>query len=1102
VGLTVITGHRLEALFEALCAGLEAAPAAPMDTETILVPGLGIARWLELRLADRLGITAGVEMPFLGAWLHRLTEPSPLDRDPFSKEVLSWRLWRLLEERGQSEDPALRFGAASDYVHEDPDGRKRLQLCRRLSACLDDYQLYRDDLLDAFIRGDALPKLAPHADWQARLWRALREDAPPPHESEGVATHPHRLAALRERLEDASWCDANLPPRLQVFGTTTMPPAFLQLLHRIGAKAEVALYVPQPTPHYFGDLREKRDRAGDHGLLARFGTESREFQSMLVDLEEQADADAPVLQHALDDVTEDAAPAETMLACLQRDLVQAYDRSQPDAEPFAAHPGDDSLRVHDCHSQQRELEVVRDQICAAFDADPSLRPQDVMVLVPDVESYAPLAHAVFGPLQDRLPFHIADRHPARELPICRATLHVLGLARTRMTVAEVLQLLELPAVQRRFRLFGAEVSVLRHLCHAAGIRWGMDGDQRSALFELPEFDDNSWRQGLDRLVLGTLTGPADDLVCGAAPVGDTTEARAELLTRFARFLESLFALLGPMRAAQPLHDWADRLDALIAALFEPTDAGEEDAARQLRRAAVALRNQATAAAHTDDVHLHVFTSWLEGALAHGAAAGATKGAGDRGFLGGAITFAGMLPMRAVPVRALFVCGLDDASFPRRDTPAPFDLIAAAPRPGDRSRRLDDRQLFLDLLLAARDRLHLTFIGRSAKDNAECAPSIAVSELLEHLDRTCTAARGAASTQVLVQHPLQPWSARYRDGDPQLFTYAPQPAIGGEDAPTTPWCPPGEPIVAADERAVSRLKLDDLVHFWRSPCRAFLERGLRVRVRKSDDPEDTCEPFELGGLSQYKLQDDAVRRAQRGDPERDDPLAWARARGVLPVGAQGDVAYQAAMDAAAPMLEEARQFAASATRRVDITVGALRITGELDGFSETCRTTMRASRLKAKDQLRCWIEHLALTLQAEQDPDADPAWPTRTRVLSRGAAHALRAVDAGDASRHLSRLVDLYHEGLTRPLAFFEHSSHVIGKEVHAGKASAPLLAKARKQYEIQSSDSAHDADLDDASVALCMRGRDPISEGDEGECFQIATEIWLPLLEHLEEAGP
>ena len=110
MGLTVITGHRLEALFEALCAGLEAAPAAPMDTETILVPGLGIARWLELRLADRLGITAGVEMPFLGAWLHRLTEPSPLDRDPFSKEVLSWRLWRLLEERGQTEDPALRFG--------------------------------------------------------------------------------------------------------------------------------------------------------------------------------------------------------------------------------------------------------------------------------------------------------------------------------------------------------------------------------------------------------------------------------------------------------------------------------------------------------------------------------------------------------------------------------------------------------------------------------------------------------------------------------------------------------------------------------------------------------------------------------------------------------------------------------------------------------------------------------------------------------------------------------------------------------------------------------------------------------------------------------
>lgn len=1120
MGVTVITGHRLEALFDALCEQLLTAPPAPMQTETILVPALGVARWLELRLADRLGIAAGFEMPFLGAWLHRLTAPGGLDGDPFGKDVLAWRVWRLLGERADEADPARRFGAANDYVQDDPDGRKRLQLCQRISACFDDYQLYRDDLLEAFTCDLDPGDLSPHAAWQARLWRALLEDAglqtaPPParrpttsdgvtplafHQLDGIDQprdyrRAHRVASLRARLEDPEWRRQNLPPRLRVFGTTTIPPAFLDLLHRIGRDREVWVYAPQPTPHYFGDLREKRDRVGDHGLLARFGAESRDFQGLLVDLEEYGDGEAPVTQDTLDEVVDRAEPGaaanESLLACLQRDLVQAYDRGAPGAEAFALRGDDDSLRIHDCHSPQRELEVVRDQICAAFDADETLRPQDVMVLVPDVERYAPYAHAAFGPLHKQLPFHIADRHPARELPVCRAALHVLALARTRLTVAEVLQLLELPAVQRRFRIFGGEVGLLRHLCQSAGVRWGLDAEQRSARFELPAFEDNSWRQGLDRLLLGHLTGPVDDLVCGYAPVGDTTEGRAELLARFAQFLEALFAQLAPLRAPMPLEARADQLDALVAALFAPEDPAEEDAVRQLRRATGALRVQAAAAEHSEAVELPVFAAWLEGALAQGSAA---RGGADRGFLGGAITFAGMLPMRAVPVRALFVCGLDDTSFPRRDAPPPFDLISSRSRPGDRSRRLDDRQLFLDLLLAARERLHLTFVGRSAKDNSDCSPSVVVSELLEHVDRTC--GEGAAK-QLLVRHPLQPWSPRYRDGDPKLFTYAAQPAIGGDDSPEQPWCQPGEALLP--DARTRHVRLDDLVKFWNAPCKAFLERGLKLRVRSSDEPDDDCEPFELTGLTRYALQDDAVQRAQRGEPERVDPLAWARARGVLPIGAQGDVAYDAALASAAPMLEAARRFAASAVRRVDVEVGETQVTGELDGVGEDARTAMRASKLKSKDRLRGWVQHLVLCLQRDQAQDPALPWPDRTHLLAADGAHVFRPVDPEAAEAHLSRLLELYFEGLTRPLAFFEHSSFAVGAGRHKGKPAAALLATARKEYEGKDDKHSYHADLDDPPVALCMRGRDPIDEGVDGELLKLAEEVWAPLLEHLEE---
>ncbi len=1095
MGVTVITGHRLEALFDALRADLEREPTDPMENETVLVPGLGVARWLELRLAEQRGVAAGVEMPFLGAWLPGLAREQGADDDLFGREVLTWRIWRLLEERRHETEDRRRFGAASDYIQDDPDGRKRLQLCRRLSACFDDYQLYRDELLGGFAAGDEQASLSPHAPWQGRLWRALLDDA---HD----ATAAHRLAALRDRLADDAWCSEQLPERLHVFGATTIPPAFLDVLFSIGRHADVRLYLPQPTPHYVGDLRARRERAGDHALLARLGAESRELQGLLVDLEERAADDALVEHRSLDDLFDATAqPPATLLECLQRDVVDAYDRGADDAEPFALRRDDDSVRVHDCHSPQRELEVVRDQIFRAFEQDPTLAPRDVMVLVPDIDRYAPYAHAVFHPFEGYLPLHIADRNPARELPVCRAALSVLALAQTRLTLTDVVHLLEDRAIQRRFQIQPSQVAVVRHLCRAAGVRWGLDGDSREEQFDVPAFDDNSWRQGLDRLVLGNLTGPADELVCGYAPVGDTTEARAELLESFLGFAHALFEQVDAMRTPQPLDGWARRVDALVDALFDARDSHEEEAVRQLRRAAGSLRDQARAARHDAPVSPAVLQSWLEDALGRGAKAGGQPGAGDRGFLGGAITFAAMLPMRAVPVRALYVCGLDDTSFPRRDAPSPFDLMAAQPRPGDRSRRLDDRQLFLDLLLATRDRLHLTFVGRSARDNAEAAPSVVVSELLEHVDRTCTAPRPKPSELLLVQHPLQPWSPRYRGGDPRLFTYAAQPAIAAEAGAPSPFCPPGEELVAdpATDDGGGPIQVDDLLQFWQHPCRTFLQRSLRVRLRSEDERDDALEPFAVDGLTRYHIQNEAVRRAQRGAPERDDPLAWTRAGGVLPAGAQGDAAFQALRADASALIDEARAYAGTSVRRADVAVGDDRVTGTLDGLGDDARTVMRVSSLKPKDRLAAWIQHLVMVLAEDQREHDDPPWPRRTRLLSRDAEHAFVEVDPQQAQLYLSQLIARYREGLTQPLPFFELASFAVGDGLRKETEAEALLKRARGKYEPKRDGERYGADLLDRDVALCMRDRDPIAEGERGAFFELAAEVWPPALEHLEE---
>ncbi|MBL9078742.1 MAG: exodeoxyribonuclease V subunit gamma [Planctomycetes bacterium] len=1098
-GLAVHTSHRLEDLCAALAERLRADPAPPLGDETIVVPTRGLARWLELQLAERHGIAAGLRFPFPGAflaWLAATTRRGGVDL--FAPDVLHLRLFRLLGTAEATE----RLGLAAAYCTDDPDGRKRFQLAALLAQRFDDYQLYRADLLARAGQGDDLTELPPHGPWQAALWRELLRDAglaPPPAPKgrraraaaatpllfpELSATAPapptaHRLDALRALLADRVRAQSVLPPRVSVFGAGTLPPAFVELLQGIAAHVPVHLYVPQPTPHWFGDLRPK-DHAGGNPLLARFGTLAREFADALLALEDAATV--PCERIELTAAPDPADRAPTLLACLQRDVAAVFDRAR-DGDRFGLTAADDSLRVHDCHSPQRELEVVRDQILAAFDRDPSLEPHDVLVLVPDIATYAPYAEAVFGPVRRHLPYLVADRDPAAELPLCASLLSVLELAQGRLEVFDVLHLLEQPAVLRRFALAPGEVPVLRHWCQRAGIRWGIDGAARARQFQLPAFEENSWQQGIERLLLGVATGPADDLVLGLLPAADATAGRDELLQRGLDFLRTLFRHLPTLQRPHAPADWADLVDAVAAALYEPTDADEEQALQRLQRATADLRAGAAAAVLREPWSPIVLRDWLRHQL--------QRAATGRGFLGGAVTVAAMQPMRTVPARHVYLCGLSDQAFPRRDQPPPFDLLARRRRAGDRSVRLDDRQLFLDALLAARERLHLTFVGRSQKDDSPCAPSVAIAELLDLVDRTCTVAGGAAPRDlVLVRHPLQPWSRRYRNGaDRRLFTYARGDAPGTPQEPTA--LPPfvTAPVAPPADLLGTELPFARLADFWHHPNRCFTRDVLRLRFPRDADDELETEPFAVSSLERWRLLDPIVRAAQRGAPPPADALAAARATGRLPVGGLGAFAFAPLANEAEQFLRRIRPFAVDGRAQLRVVLDGTAIAGVLEGFGPDGAVHVHVASNKPKYRLRAWLQHVWMHAARAQGAAGLPA---RTLLFTKDETVTLRPIDDAEALALLARFVDGYRRGLARPLPLFERSSFAFAEALGDHDTAAALRA-ALSQWLPSTSDWGLPGDSEDDAIALCQRGRQPF---DDPEFASWAQAIWAPYFEH------
>ncbi|MGE3352457.1 MAG: exodeoxyribonuclease V subunit gamma, partial [Planctomycetota bacterium] len=841
--------------------------------------------------------------------------------------------------------------------------------------------------------------------------------------------------------------------------------AFLDLLTRIAAHVEVVIYAPKATPHYYGDVRRDRSgrprpRGSGHPLLAAWGAQSREFFDLLLDRDDGGAAEQPL-------EFEDPGTG-TLLHALQSDLLHLHARHRSgDVPPLPLAADDESISVHSAHGPLREMEILRDQLLHALQRDPTLRPSDVLVLLPNVQDHAPYVQAVFGPVQRLLPFHIADRSPAADLPVPALLLRVCALARGRFTAPELLLLLEEPALARRFDIARPDLLALRTWVHRTRIRWGLDGEQRKQDLGLPADDANTWRQGLERLLLGVATGPQDEPVLGLLPAADGSAGRALLLGRFLAFVDAIGATCRALGRPHTLQAWADLVDAFAADLFDPQDDDERHGVLHLQAVARRLRDLHATTALREELQPAAFQAWLQDEL---------QARGDsRGFLCGSITFAALRPMRAVPMRVLAICGLGDGAFPRRGQRPVFDLMQHDRRPGDRSVRDDDRQLFLDAVLAARDRLVLTWVGRSSKDNSECAPSPLVSELLEHLDLAFTPPRGFARARdaVLVDHPLQSFSPRYGAEDPRLFTYADH--ARGRQVPAAPR--PRVPAAADDGARVERVDFADLLRFWSHPPRWYCRNVLDVRFPREDDRDDDAEPFFLHNLDRYALVDGSVRARllERGDPLQSGAVLQT---GILPPGSLGRLTH------AALALEStrftARVAAERGTGRQPFVVRGddYELHGEFEGLRPDALVLWRSTRVKNKDRLRAWLHHVAMCAAREQllAARADAAvLPETTRLL--GTDGRIDAPPCSPALPRLDVLVRGYRQCRRGVLPFPPNASAAYAETLDKWQDEERALAAARRIYEpARIERQSYQHDLPDPCLELCFRDRDPIAE--------------------------
>jgi len=1082
----LVHGNRPERMRDLIVQWIGQHPVAPLEKEMLLVQSNGIAQWLKLAFAadpaeGGCGIAAALEMSLPSRFLWQVyravlgTDAVPAV-SPFDKARLTWRLMRML--------PALLdapgYAPLKRFMTHDDDQRKRYQLAQRVADLFDQYQVYRADWLAAWAAHDdvlidarnARTPLPDEARWQPALWRALLDDvgAQPalggidPRQTGRAAVH----AAFMRRAED--WADdaarpKGLPRRIVVFGISSLPRQSVEVLAALARWSQVLLCVHNPCMHYWADIvadqdllrarhARQRRRAGAPAvlddarlhlhaqpLLAAWGKQGRDFIGLLdeYDSDEARAEYAPHFTRIGQRIDLfDGEEALTLLQQLQDDIRDLRPLKETrEVWPAVDPREDESIRFHVAHSAQREVEILHDRLLAAFAADPSLRPRDIIVMVPDIEVYTPHIQAVFGLLDAddprHIPFSVADRRQRTFDPLVGALEMLLALPHSRVTVSDVLDLLEVPAVRARFGIAADDVPTLRNWIDGANIRWGLHARQRASL-GLPQADEldapNTWAFGLRRMLLGYAAGERAGAWRGIEPYAGIGGLDAALLGPLTRLVDALDSAWQTLREPATVEVWCQRLRALKADFFATDEPEDAYTLERLDGALETWREACAEAGLADPLPLAIVAeNWL----------GELDGGGlQQRFFAGAGTFATLMPMRAIPFRRVCLLGMNDGDYPRSRTPLDFDLMRRDYRPGDRSRREDDRYLFLEALLSARDHLHVSWVGRSVTDNTPRPPSVLVGQLRDHLKAGWRLEGSDEKPDALIdaltiEHRLQPFSADYfpaHASTSPLYTYAHEWSRQAppRDAAARP------PLLSPPERD-EPLTIGELAEFLRDPVRAFFRQRLRVGFEAEDAASENEEPFEVGPLQAWQLQGELIRAQiaamQRGEDDL-EPAALERLErmhrsGDLATGGFGEVIGQELLAPMGELFAGYRKALARWPRQIErqyevrheTTVQGRVLT--LDDWLDDLRagpegahgrvildpgTLIQANKYRGERLAVYWVAHVAAQLAAGN---------VTTVIVSKAGVAEFSPLDPGNARNYLDALIGAWHEGARKPL---------------------------------------------------------------------------------------
>jgi exodeoxyribonuclease V gamma subunit len=1097
-GLNIFTSNKLEILAEQLARLIKNPGPSALAAEIIVIQSTGMARWISLELAKHNGICANIRFPFPNTFLEEIAiQAMPEFREPASlgPDLMTFKLMKVIPQCTRKPG----FERLKAYLAEDATHLKRLQLSSKLADIYDQYQVFRPEMMLSWEQGrQGKEETNPEDKWQAQLWRELIQ-------GEGS---PHRARLQRDLITKLNTEPAqfkNLPERVFIFGISYLPLFHMEAFFALSQRLELNFFLLNPCREYWGDIvsekqmqriRRKYPQSADvtaelhleegNRLLASMGTHGKDFFTVISGFDFE-----------MHEIYQDPECTD-LLSCIQSDILNLRERkaaqsseagrSVPLTSPAPAKHidgSDTSIQIHSCHSPMREIQVLHDNLLAMFEEDPHLRPKDIVVMAPDIEGYAPYIQAVFAtqPVERlRIPYSIADQSARGQGRLIDGFFSLLDLKGSRFSAARVMRLLESPGVKEKFGLNQTDIENCERWIRDTRIRWGIDGAHRQQM-GLPVVFENTWSAGIQRLLLGyALPGKNRLMFNGILPYDKVEGGEVQSFGKFLDFMDTVFRNARELTRPKQLQQWGAFLKRLLDDLFLLQEETETEM-QNLQNIFDDLGNRQTESALDEKLDFELIRFYLDQRL--------NKPSFGSGFMTGGVTFCAMLPMRSIPFKVICLLGMNSDVFPRESQPLTFDLVAKHPRPGDRSRRDDDKYLFLESIISARNKLYISYVGQSIQDNSRIPPSVLVSELMDTIENGFELPAKPILEHVVTVHRLQAFSPQYFKKGGRLFSYSLEnrdaAAFLHKNEAAAPLITRTLPLTPPEKEELHSLDIETLIRFFSNPVRFLLQQRLGIYLEEAAGLTARREDFELNPLDQYLVGQNLVNAAMEGQ-DLNDYRSVQIAMGQLPHGNVGTFYYNQLSNDVERFVSKIgslkyRKIAGPLEARIQMGESVLH--ARLPEIYDCGLLQVRYAKQRAQDLLRLWICHLVFCEAVPEDLEP------RSSILFKNAGWQFKPAD--DHLKILMDLFKMFKAGLKKPLHLFPGSSLEYVQQQIKGKSRAAALTLARKKWQ-GSGDYAR-GESADPYYDICFKTTDPLDQAFE----DVSKAVFGPLLARITE---